>query len=61
MKIGLVLSNTPQYSETFLISKIEGLQQQGFEVVLFVGKNDASFSLCEVKVQPKLNPFSLML
>lgn len=61
MKIGLVLSNTPQYSETFLISKIEGLQQQGVEVVLFVGKNETSFSLCEVKTQPKLSPFSLVV
>ena len=36
MKIGIVLSSTPSYSETFFISKIKGLQKHGFEVVLFV-------------------------
>lgn len=34
--IGLVLSSVPGYSETFFRSKIQGLQAQGFEVVLFV-------------------------
>ncbi len=36
MKIGIVLSNPPGYSETFFTSKIKGLQDNGFEVVLFV-------------------------
>ena len=34
--IGLVLSSVPGYSETFFRSKIKGLQEQGFEVILFV-------------------------
>ena len=71
MKIGIVLAKPPAYSETFFISKIKGLQQQGYEVVLFVNKKDASFDLCEVLVQQKmalkhlltlsLNLFVLML
>ncbi|MDE6135212.1 MAG: glycosyltransferase, partial [Muribaculaceae bacterium] len=34
-KIGLVLANTPEYSETFFKSKIKGLVEAGNEVVLF--------------------------
>ena len=47
-KIGLVLSKPPAYSETFLISKIEGLQASGFEVILFVNKDSSKFELCKV-------------
>lgn len=36
MKIALVLSSVPAYSETFFNNKIKGLQQNGFEVTLFV-------------------------
>lgn len=39
MKIGLVLSNTPSYSETFFNSKIKKLQESGHEVTLFAKKN----------------------
>lgn len=35
-KIGLVMSTVPGYSETFFRNKIKGLQDSGFEVVLFV-------------------------
>jgi colanic acid/amylovoran biosynthesis glycosyltransferase len=35
--IGLVVPNTPAYSETFFNSKIKGLQENGFEVILFSG------------------------
>lgn len=34
MKIGLVLPEAPQYSETFFNSKIKGLQNSGFEVTV---------------------------
>lgn len=56
-RIGLVLSNVPEYSETFLINKIKGLQQNGFEVVLFVNENPPKPSkfLCEVHVAPSFN------
>ncbi|TDU34419.1 colanic acid/amylovoran biosynthesis glycosyltransferase [Gelidibacter sediminis] len=35
-KIGLVMSSVPGYSETFFRNKIQGLQDSGFEVILFV-------------------------
>lgn len=35
-RLGLVLSTVPGYSETFFRNKIQGLQQAGFQVVLFV-------------------------
>jgi len=50
MKIGIVLSSTPSYSETFFISKIKGLQKYGFEVVLFVNHTNNAFNLCKVKL-----------
>ena len=34
-RIGLVLPNIPAYSETFFNSKIQGLQENGFEVIIF--------------------------
>lgn len=55
MKIGIVLPGVPKYSETFFRSKIVGLQQAGFDVILFV-KNPvgAKEFICPVKVHPKL-------
>jgi colanic acid/amylovoran biosynthesis glycosyltransferase len=55
LKIGLVLSNTPQYSETFFVSKIKGLQKEGHEVVLFAQNKASGFSLCKVILAPKIN------
>ena len=57
MKIGLVLSSTPAYSETFFNSKIKGLQKNGFEVVLFVNSKDTHFDLCTVKEQVQFRSF----
>lgn len=37
MRIGLVMAKLPQYSETFLNNKIKGLQESGFDVVVFTG------------------------
>jgi colanic acid/amylovoran biosynthesis glycosyltransferase len=34
-KIGLVLSSPPQYSETFFLTKIEGLIDEGYDVIVF--------------------------
>jgi colanic acid/amylovoran biosynthesis glycosyltransferase len=34
--IGLVLSSLPGYSETFFRNKIQGLQDNGFEVVIYI-------------------------
>lgn len=61
MKIGLVLSSTPAYSETFFNSKIEGLQKNGFEVVLFVNSKDTHFDLCTVKEQVQFRSFFIFL
>lgn len=47
-KIGLVLVNTPQYSETFLRSKIKGLEADGNKVSIFTtkfGKNDSNYDV----------------
>ena len=52
--IGLVLSTVPRYSETFFRNKIKGLQEHGFQVILFVDyikTDDASFS-CKVVSAP---------
>jgi len=37
-RIGLVLPDAPQYSETFFNYKIRGLQNSGFDVIVFSGK-----------------------
>ena len=55
MKIGLVLSNPPAYSETFFNSKIKGLIENGFEVILYVQKGNPEFELCNVVTAPKVH------
>ncbi|MGO3183451.1 MAG: glycosyltransferase family 4 protein [Aequorivita sp.] len=59
MKIGLFLSTTPGYSETFFRSKIKGLQNNGIEVYLFCFNKKEDFRLCPVVESPKVtkNPF----
>ena len=47
MKIGLVLSDTPAFSESFFRNKIKFLQEDGFEVTLFVNKISRKFDLCD--------------
>jgi colanic acid/amylovoran biosynthesis glycosyltransferase len=49
IKVGIVLSQPPGYSETFFNSKIEGLQKNGFKVTLFCQNNDTGFKTCQVK------------
>ncbi len=48
MKIGLVLSAVPGYSETFFRNKIKFLQEAGLEVVLFVDNNTGGFDACKI-------------
>lgn len=48
MRIGIVLSQPPEYSETFFRSKIEGLQRNGAEVILFCYQDRKNFTLCPV-------------
>lgn len=61
-RIGLVLPNHPSYSETFFISKIKGLQQNGMEVVLFTNApKSKNFILCQVvNLKTKLNFFGFV-
>ena len=56
MTIGLVLNNLPKISETFLVSKIKGLQDHGADVILFAkrGQNVKCFNLCRVEYQKGL-------
>jgi glycosyltransferase involved in cell wall biosynthesis len=64
MKIGLVLPNLPEYSETFFNSKIIGLQKKGFEVVLIVNSNSVKSGLkCKIVKAPNLtgNAFSKLI
>ncbi len=55
MKIGLVLSQTPGYSETFFNSKIKGLQDNGIDVRLFCQSKKEDFTLCPVILSPKVS------
>lgn len=53
MKIGIVLPSVPGYSETFFTSKIKGLQDNGFEIILFVNKFSTKTSLnCTIVASP---------
>lgn len=56
-KIGIVLSSVPGYSETFFRNKIKGLQENGYEVVLFVDyikSNDADIP-CKIIAATNFN------
>ncbi|RDK84821.1 glycosyltransferase family 4 protein [Marinirhabdus gelatinilytica] len=54
MRIGIVLSQPPGYSETFFTSKIKGLQEHGITVHLFVQKQPTAFTLCKVVTAPSV-------
>nr|WP_321228502.1 glycosyltransferase family 4 protein [uncultured Psychroserpens sp.] len=54
MRVGLILSKPPAYSETFFINKIKGLQEAGYDVVLFVQNRSESFDLCQTVKAPKV-------
>lgn len=62
-RIGLVLPNTPAYSETFFNSKIKGLQENGFEVIMFSkGKSRQKHSTCKTVFAPDFSiKFSLII
>lgn len=63
--IGIVLSSVPGYSETFFRNKIEGLQNNGVEVILFVDYLKSSNLKFPCKVVPALNltgnPFKIVV
>ena len=55
MKIGIILSKPPSYSETFFNSKIQGLKAHGHSVKLFVRENNSNFNNCDISVAPKVS------
>ncbi len=59
MRIGIVLSRTPGYSETFFNSKIKGLLANGIDVRLYCQAESENFKACPVILSPKVsrNPF----
>jgi glycosyltransferase involved in cell wall biosynthesis len=48
LRVGLVLSAVPGYSETFFRNKIKFLQEEGFKVILFVDDGQRGFDLCPI-------------
>lgn len=60
MKIALVLSVPPGYSETFFNSKIKGLQENGHEVVLFTGPSQETYQACAHKKSPLVHGYFLV-
>lgn len=52
-RIGLLLSAAPGYSETFFRSKIKGLKESGFDLVLFCSENQHGFKDCPVVLLPQ--------
>lgn len=54
MRIGLVLSSVPAYSETFFRSKIRGLVENGHEVIVFAN-NPADEIIEGCKIVPPVN------
>ena len=63
MRIGIVLSQSPGYSETFFYSKIKGLKENGISVSLYCQTNKNGFTLCPVIKAPNIsrNPFLQLL
>lgn len=61
MKVALVLSRPPGYSETFFNNKIRYLKESGMTVELFVDQHDQSFSLCPQHELPPLNILSVSI
>lgn len=55
MRIGLVLSNTPAYSETFFNSKIKGLLEHGVDVRLYCQSKKEDFTICPVFISPRVS------
>ncbi|WP_138434674.1 glycosyltransferase family 4 protein [Winogradskyella algicola] len=55
MRIGLVIPTTPKYSETFFNSKIKGLLENGFEVIIFTQTIASDFNLCKTVKSPRVS------
>ena len=59
MIIGLVLNDVPSISETFLINKIKGLNQNGHKVILFAN-HKKNFHICKLVAHPKVSKSILL-
>lgn len=55
MRIGIVLSQTPGYSETFFNSKIKGLLEHGVDVHLYCQSKKEDFTICPVFISPRIS------
>lgn len=55
MTIGIVLPNTPGYSETFFNNKIKGLESYGYKIILFVNSNSGNSNFKNLKVAPNFS------
>lgn len=55
MKIGLVLSQPPSYSETYFNLKIKGLIEHGYIVELYVRQKSSDCRNCKVVTAPKVH------
>lgn len=61
MKIGIVLSKVPGYSETFMVSKVKGLVASGYDVILFVNEGKrARWHQASVIPAAKVNRFLIV-
>ncbi len=59
MKIALVLSSPPGYSETFFNALIKGLKEQGHDVTLYTGDVGYSFNLCKHVKHPAIQKYAV--
>lgn len=57
MKIALVLSSPPGYSETFFNSLIKGLKEEGHELTLYTGYASQPYDLCKHVKHPAIHKF----
>ena len=55
MKIGIVLSQPPSYSEIFFNSKIKGLLEHGYIVELYVRQKSSDYTNCKVFTAPEVS------
>lgn len=54
MRIAIILSKPPGYSETFFRSKIQGLLNHGHQVILVTSRTEDKFDLCHHIYHPKV-------
>jgi colanic acid/amylovoran biosynthesis glycosyltransferase len=60
VKIALVLSSPPGYTETFFNSQIKGLKEKGYEVTLFTGNSSLKYQSCKHIMHPVVHKNSVV-